>query len=250
MASSAPTALNTKLPSGRRRSAGLPRAVTSIASTPCRRWRRAPARSATDSGSMPCAASVAVSSTMARLEYDSTVSTAPTKMSSSTSLGSATSRARTAGDAVSGRVAPTISCSASVISPRPISTRPTRPADGAVLPDMNITTPTKISSGDSHDRSNEKTTAISAVPTSAPSITASAAAVGDQARADEGGDDQAGGGAALHQAGHPQPGKRGGETVAEAARQHAAQVLRRTPAAPRCARCACPTRAGQSRPGG
>ena len=42
---------------------------------------------------------------------------------------------------------------------------------------MNTTTPTKISRGDSHDRSNEKTTVISAVPTSAPSITASAGAV-------------------------------------------------------------------------
>jgi len=42
---------------------------------------------------------------------------------------------------------------------------------------MNSTTPTKISSGDSQLRSKEKTTAIIAVPTSAPSITASAAAV-------------------------------------------------------------------------
>ena len=125
---------------------------------------------------MPCAASVADSSTIARLEYDSTASVAPTTMSSITSLGSATSSARTAGEAVSGRVAPTISCSASVIRPRPISTRPTRPTV-LFCREMNITTPTKISSGDSHDRSNEKTTAIIAEPTSAPSITASAAPV-------------------------------------------------------------------------
>ena len=38
-------------------------------------------------------------------------------------------------------------------------------------------TPTKISSGASHDRSNDRTTVTSAVPTSAPSITASAGAV-------------------------------------------------------------------------
>ena len=41
-----------------------------------------------------------------------------------------------------------------------------------------MTTPTKIRSGESHERSNEKTTAITLVPTSAPSITASAALVG------------------------------------------------------------------------
>ncbi len=43
--------------------------------------------------------------------------------------------------------------------------------------DRNSTTPTKISSGDSHDRSNENTSTIRLVPTSAPSITASAGAV-------------------------------------------------------------------------
>ena len=42
---------------------------------------------------------------------------------------------------------------------------------------MNKVTPTKINSGESHDRSNENTSVISAVPTSAPSITASAGAV-------------------------------------------------------------------------
>lgn len=40
---------------------------------------------------------------------------------------------------------------------------------------MNSTTPTKMNSGDSQDRSVENSTAISAVPTSAPRITASAA---------------------------------------------------------------------------
>ena len=64
--------------------------------------------------------------------------------------------------------------SASSIKPRPIKTRPTRPAVVSWR-EMNITTPTKINSGDSHDKSSEKTTAITLVPTSAPSITASAA---------------------------------------------------------------------------
>ena len=42
---------------------------------------------------------------------------------------------------------------------------------------MKTTTPTKIRSGESHDRSSENTTAMRLVPTSAPSITASAALV-------------------------------------------------------------------------
>ena len=128
-----------------------------------------------------------------------------------------------AGDAISGWVAATISCSASVISPKPIR----RGRRGPALPFSRVTdstTPMKISSGDSHDRSNENTTAIRLVPMSAPSITASAAA-GDQAAADEGGNDQAGGGAGLHQPGHRQAGQHGLAAVAEAARQHIAQVL-------------------------
>ena len=95
-------------------------------------------------------------------------------MSSATSLGSAASSVRTAGDSVSGLVASTISCSDSSIRPSPIATRPRRPAVVFSF-EMKATTPPKISSGDSHDRSNENTTAIRLVPTSAPSITASAA---------------------------------------------------------------------------
>ncbi len=74
-----------------------------------------------------------------------------------------------------GRVAMAISSSASVISPRPISTRPTWPG---LLPfqDRCRITPTKISSGDSHDRSSENTCTMMAVPTLAPSMMASAGA--------------------------------------------------------------------------
>ena len=82
---------------------------------------------ATDCGTIACDASVAIRRTIARLEYESTVSTAPTTMSRITSFGKATRRARTAGDSVSGRVAATISCRASVMRPRPIRTRPTAP---------------------------------------------------------------------------------------------------------------------------
>ena len=96
-------------------------AVASHASTPLPRLAPSTRPSATGAGTMPDAASVAVSSTIARLEYAITVSTAPTTISSSTSFGSATSSARTAGDSVSGLVAPTINCSASVMSPRPMS---------------------------------------------------------------------------------------------------------------------------------
>ena len=176
MKSSAPTVLKIRLPSGRRRTCGDALAVASIASTPLPMLAPRTRPSATVCGIIADAASVAIRRTIARLEYDSTVRTAPTRMSSITSFGSATSRARTAGDSVSGRVAATISCSASVIRPRPIRTRPTAPTP-LFWREMKMTTPTKIRSGDSHDRSNENTTAITLVPTSAPSMTASAALV-------------------------------------------------------------------------
>ncbi|MCY1210290.1 hypothetical protein D3C87_456090 [compost metagenome] len=101
-------------------------------------------------------------------------SAAPRVISSSTSLVMDASSARTAGDENSGSVAATTSCSASSISPSPISTRPTRPATVAERV-MNSTTPTKMNIGESHERSAENSTEISAVPTSAPRITASAA---------------------------------------------------------------------------
>ncbi len=101
-------------------------------------------------------------------------STEPMVISSSTSLLIDASSARTAGEENSGSVASTTSCSASSISPSPISTRPTRPATVAERV-MNSTTPTKMNIGESHDRSAENSTEISAVPTSAPRITASAA---------------------------------------------------------------------------
>jgi hypothetical protein len=61
------------------------------------------------------------------------------------------------------------------------------------------------------------------VPTSAPSITASAGAV-DQALTDECGDDQRGRGAALDQRGDAEPGGKRGEAAGHALPQHAPQV--------------------------
>ena len=145
-------------------------------------------------------------------------------MSSSMSFGSATSRARTAGDSVSGRVAATISCSASVIRPRPISTRPKR-ADAAVLArdedddadeDQERRQPRQVER--EHDR-HQAGADVGA------EHHRQRGAGRDQVLADEGGDDQAGGGARLHQAGHAEAGDQGAEAVAEAVRQDAAQVL-------------------------
>ena len=78
---------------------------------------------------------------------------------------------------VIGEAASTMSCSARMISPRPMATRPSWPARVCLRPRKN-TTPRKISSGDSQDRSKVSTRAISAVPTSAPSMMASAGVSG------------------------------------------------------------------------
>ena len=76
---------------------------------------------------------------------------------------------------VMGSAASTISCSARMIRPRPMNTRPSWPRRVCLRVRKKIT-PKKISSGDSHDRSRVSTRAISAVPTSAPSMIASAGA--------------------------------------------------------------------------
>ena len=110
---------------------------------------------------------------MARLEYATTDRNAPTVISSSRSLEIEPSRALTTGECVMSSVDSATSRSASSIRPRPIRMRPKRPS-GFDWRETNSTTPTKMNRGDSHDRSNENTTAIRLVPTSAPSITASA----------------------------------------------------------------------------
>ncbi len=175
-----PMALNSRLPSGTCRVARLALAVFSTASSPLPRLAPSTSPSAT---SMPTALMdrVAVSSTTARLEYDSTASVAPTRISSMRSLVSDSSISCTAGLAVSTWVAWLTSCRASSISPRPMSTRPTSPT-GVPWRRMKSVTPMKMHSGESQDRSKENTTAMTAVPMSAPSITASAASTAMRTR--------------------------------------------------------------------
>ena len=104
------------------------------------------------------------------------VNTAATSMSSSTSPVSEPKMTLTPAPLVSGCAASTISCSARMIKPSPIRIWPKRPIwlDSRR---MKSVTPKKMSRGESHERSNENTSVISAVPTSAPSITARAGAV-------------------------------------------------------------------------
>ncbi len=104
------------------------------------------------------------------------VNSAATSMSSSTSPVSDAKITLTPAACTNGLAATEIHCSAKMMSPSPIMMRPKRPT----LVDCrarNSVTPTKISSGASHDRSNDRMTVTSDVPTSAPSITASAGAV-------------------------------------------------------------------------
>ena len=76
---------------------------------------------------------------------------------------------------VIGSAAATISWSARMIRPRPMNTRPSWPRRVCLRLRKKIT-PKKISNGESHDRSRVSTRAISAVPTSAPSMIARAGA--------------------------------------------------------------------------
>ncbi len=116
---------------------------------------------------------MAVSSTIARLEYATSDRNAPTVISSSNSLVIELSSALTTGDCVISSVDSAMRRSASSIRPKPIKMRPKRPS-GFDWRETNSTTPTKMKSGDNQERSNENTTAMRLVPMSAPSITASA----------------------------------------------------------------------------
>ncbi|MNE40952.1 hypothetical protein D3C80_1350000 [compost metagenome] len=98
---------------------------------------------------------------------------APTKASSMMSPVSEANSTFTPWAWVIGAAACTISSSARMIRPSPIPTRPSWPAR-VCLRERKKITPRKISSGDSHDRSKVSTRAISAVPTSAPSMIARA----------------------------------------------------------------------------
>ena len=97
-------------------------------------------------------------------------------MSSSTSPVSEAKITLTPAACTTGFAATLIQLSANRIRPSPISTRPKRPGLD-VCRDRKSTTPVKISSGASQDRSNDRTSVTSAVPTSAPSMTANPGAV-------------------------------------------------------------------------
>ncbi len=100
---------------------------------------------------------------------------APVRASSITSPVSDENSTLTPAAWVIGVAAATINSSANTISPRPIRTRPIWPIR-ICLRLRNRKTPTRISSGDSQERSKVSTRAISAVPTSAPSMITSAGA--------------------------------------------------------------------------
>ena len=102
--------------------------------------------------------------------------TAATSTSSRTSPVSDAKITLTPAASTIGFAATRIHCSAKMMRPSPIRIRPKRPT-GVDWRDRNSTTPQKISSGASQERSSDRTTVTSDVPTSAPSITASALAV-------------------------------------------------------------------------
>ncbi len=150
------------------------------------------------------------------------VSSAANSMSSSTSPVSDAKITWTPAACTTGFAATEIHCNAKMMRPRPISTRPKRPIE-SVSRARKSTTPTKISSGESHDRSNDSTTVTSDVPTSAPSITASACDGADQPLPGERGNDQCGRRAALDQRGDSGAGKESVQRLGHADAQEAPQ---------------------------
>ena len=164
-----PTTLKRRLPKATRRPPPGVRAFTRSARRPLPRLAPSTRQSATGTETTFEAASVAASSTTARLDHDSTAKAAPISMSSIGSPESVAKITRTPCASVMGLVASITSCSASSMRPRPIATRPSWPAF-ELRRDRKKTTPKMMSSGESHERSSEKTCARSAVPTSAPSM--------------------------------------------------------------------------------
>ncbi len=129
-------------------------------------------------------------------------STAPVMISSVMSLVTASSSVRTVSDWVSTKVASVIRRRASSISPRPIKMRPTRPAVVSWRATKS-TTPVKMHSGESQDRSSENTTAIRLEPTSAPSMMTRAEVSEIIPCPTNGRNDQRRGRAGLHDGRHP-----------------------------------------------
>ena len=125
----------------------------------------------------PLAANAAVRSTTARLDQNAIANTAPTSISRT---GSPEIEARmifTPGASDKGRAAFMIICSASRINPTPMATLPIWPVR-VPLRDKCSTTPMPINNGASQERSKENTCTTRLVPTSAPSMIASAGVSG------------------------------------------------------------------------
>ncbi len=168
-----PASLYSRLPSATRRAEAGCRLALNQASRPLPMLAPITRPSATGRLIRPAPASVEVSSTAARLEYDSTANSAPTSTASRVSPASEENSTCMPRASVIGSAACTINCRARMIRPRPISTRPIWPTR-VCLRERNRQTPSSVSSGDSQERSRVSTRAISAVPTSAPSMIASA----------------------------------------------------------------------------
>ena len=170
-----PITRKNRLPSATRRPALPAPAVARSAMRPLPRFAPSTRKSATLRAIRPLATNAAVSSTMARLDQAATLNSAPTSRSS---IGSPVSEPRitfTPAAWVSGFVACRIICSARMIRPTPMEMRPIWPMR-VPLRDRWRITPPPIASGESHDRSNENSCTTRLVPTSAPSMIASAGA--------------------------------------------------------------------------
>ncbi len=218
-----PAAWKRKLPSATRRPPPAPLPPATTVSSPEPRLAPSTRQRATGTETTLVAANVAQSRTTARLENAIITKPAPISMSSIGSPESVEKRTRTPWAWVMGWVAAITSWSASSIRPRPIATRPICPARVSRRERKKIT-PKRISSGESHARSSEKTCAMSAVPTSAPEHDRERDRQREEALVDERGGDERGRVGRLHHRGHAEPGQEGGAAARHALGEHAAQV--------------------------
>ena len=169
----APSSRTSRLPSGSRRATGL-EAWTSAGIAP-------PTLAPSTSASASCtpstcpAASEATNSTIATLEWQAQVRRAATIIAISGSALSAARISRSRGVASTGASVCCIPLSAEIINPSPIAARPMF-LTWLPLDQRKIITPASSSGGASRLTSNESIFATMAVPTFAPSITASAGA--------------------------------------------------------------------------
>ena len=159
------------LPSGPRRAEGsVPTAKNGSSAPPI----LAPTTSATPKAGeiADCAASDMVSSTTARLELESSAMPAATSAARNGSSPSDSSSVCMVSEARIEPATEPISFRASSIRPTPTMTREIS-CSRVAWPDMKPTTPIRISTGDSQDRSKDSTWATSEEPISAPRMIAS-----------------------------------------------------------------------------